>query len=122
MSISILVADSLHINKRNFTSFFQFVEKIKPKTIHFEDSHKDWLALYGVYDKKLDKLYEKIDILSKLDSDDLFNFKIHDIKLFPICRSEIMTLVGTLPLWYDNPYPESQIEIFNKLFANNKTQ
>ncbi|MGF6148701.1 Capsule polysaccharide biosynthesis protein [Kingella potus] len=120
MSISILVADSFHINKRNFASFFKFIEKAKPKTIHFEDSHKDWLSLYGVYDKKLDKLYDKIDILSKLGYEDLFDFKIYDIKLFPVCRSEIMTLTGTLPLWYDNPCPESQIEIFDKLFINNK--
>ncbi|MDK4605577.1 capsule biosynthesis protein, partial [Kingella kingae] len=65
MSISILVADSLHINKKNFASFFKFVEQTKPK-IDFENTQKDWWTLYGNYESKLDKLYEKIDTLSKL--------------------------------------------------------
>ena len=43
MNLSILVADSLHINKKNFGSFFKFIEKIKAK-IYFEDSHKDWIS------------------------------------------------------------------------------
>ena len=78
MNLSILVADSLHINKKNFGSFFKFIEKIKAE-IYFEDSHKDWISLYGVYDQKLDKLYGKIEILSKLTEDELWKFKINDI-------------------------------------------
>ncbi|WP_107860629.1 capsular polysaccharide export protein, LipB/KpsS family [Neisseria weaveri] len=119
MNISILVADSLHINKKNFGSFFKFIEKNKVK-VHFEQSHKDWISLYGVYDSKLDKLIDKIEILSKLSSGDLQDFKINDINLFSICRAEILTLVSTLPSWYEKPYPKSNIGIFNKLLAENK--
>ena len=120
MTLSILVADSLHINKRNFKSFFKFIEKTKAK-IYIEDSHKDWIALYGVYDQKLDKLYDKIEILSKMRDKELWNFKINDIQLFPICRAEILSLVASEPSWYENPYPQTLNGIFLKLYKENRT-
>lgn len=120
MSLSILVADSLHINKKNFGSFFKFVDRTKPK-IHFENSHADWIALYGVYDGKLDKLFGKVDILSKLSFDELKSFKVHDINVFNVCRAEILTLVATEPEWYESSYPETREGIFGKLFKENKT-
>lgn len=120
MNLSILVADSLHINKKNFGSFFKFIEKIKAK-IYFEDSHKDWISLYGVYDQKLDKLYGKIEILSKLTEDELWKFKINDIQLFPICRAELLSLVAPQPIWYSTPYPRTSKDIFSKLYTENRT-
>ena len=120
MTLSILIADSLHINKRNFGSFFKFVEKVKAE-IYFEDSHKDWISLYGVYDQKLDKLYEKIEILSKLTEEELWKFKINSIQLFPICRAEILSLVSAQSIWYSASYPKTLKGIFSKLYIENRT-
>ncbi|OOF51656.1 capsular polysaccharide export protein, LipB/KpsS family [Rodentibacter trehalosifermentans] len=121
MNISILVADSLHINQRNFGSFFKFTERVKPTKLHFEDSHKDWIALYGVYDSKLAALYSKIEILSKCSKDELLAFKVNDIPLFSVCRAEVLTLAATHKIWYDNPYPTNTKDIFEKLHTHNHT-
>ncbi|MDK4574071.1 capsule biosynthesis protein [Kingella kingae] len=120
MSISILVADSLHINKKNFASFFKFVEQTKPK-IDFENTQKDWWTLYGNYESKLDKLYEKIDTLSKLPIDALYKFSMHDISLFLVCRAELLSLVAVLSDWYDEAYPTDSYSLFLKLYEKNRT-
>lgn len=121
MSLSFLIADSLHINERNFTSFIKFIKQNKFK-IHFEDSQKEWIALYGIYDKKLDVLYDKIELLSKLSENELFKFSVYDINLFFICRAEIMSLVSTKQEWYDCQYPSSMHAMFSKLFKTNRAE
>ncbi|MCS4534530.1 capsular biosynthesis protein [Neisseria montereyensis] len=119
MSLSILIPDSLHINKKNFTSFHTFIEQQKIK-VHIEDSHKDWIALYGVYNNKIDILEDKVEFLSKLTKNDLFNFKVNEINIFYICRAELLSLVSVQPIWYENSYPDSTEKIFYKLFENNR--
>ncbi|WP_273383262.1 capsule biosynthesis protein [Actinobacillus porcinus] len=119
MKLSLLIADSLHINKRNFSSFFSFIEQNKIKT-HFESSHKDWISLYGVYDTKLDILSSKIDFLSELDKNRLFEFTINSINIFSIARAEILTLISVQEEWFDHQYPTSLSDIFDKLYKFNR--
>ena len=119
MKLSFLIADSLHINKRNFSSFFSFIEQNKIKT-HFESSHKDWISLYGVYDTKLDILSSKIDFLSELDKNRLFEFTINSINIFSIARAEILTLISVQEEWFDHQYPTSLSDIFDKLYKFNR--
>ena len=121
MSISILVPDSLHINKRNFSSFFSWIEKNKIN-IHFENNNKDWISLYGVYDSKLDILYEKIDLLTKIEEEELFAFCVYDLNIFNICRAELLSLVATRPEWYNEDYPNNLREIYKKLYTNNRSE
>ncbi|MDK4679268.1 capsule biosynthesis protein [Kingella negevensis] len=121
MALSILVADSLHINQRNFGSFFTFVEQQKA-TVHFEDSHKDWIALYGVYDSKLPLLSEKIEVLSHLNQAELFEFKIHEINLFETSRAELLAYVSVKDTWYNEAYPTTLAGVFEKLYKRNRTE
>lgn len=120
MKISILVADSLHINKKNFASFFKYIEQTKPD-IEFENTHKDWWALYGNYESKSEILYEKIEILSQLSVEDLFEYKIHDISLFEVCRAELLSVVAIQESWFNQNYPSSLKSMFERLFELNRT-
>ncbi len=119
MALSFFIPDSLHINKRNFASFFKFIEENKIKT-HFESSHNDWIALYGNYESKQAELNDKIDVLSELKEQELFQFKIYDINLFHIARAELLSLLASQPEWYNEKYPETQELLFKKIYQQNR--
>lgn len=120
MSIAILVADSLHINQKNFSSFFKFIEQTKVY-IEFESTHKEWWSLYGNYESKLNVLYEKIDTLTQLTEEALFSFKINDISLFHVCRAELLSYLSVKPNWFDCSYPTNIESLFHKLYQEDRT-
>lgn len=119
MTVSILVADSLHINKKNFASFFKFIEQTKPKIV-FENTHKDWWSLFGNYESKQNILCEKIEILSKLPPETLFAYKMYDTSLFDVCRTELLAFVSVQEIWFNTAYPTNSRAIFDKLFEYNR--
>lgn len=116
---SILVPDDLHLNQRNFPSFHKFITKTG-SSVKFVKDRKDWVALYGDYESKASDLNEKARVLSCLPADILFNYNVKGVNLFKISRAEILSKVAIEPSWYDESYPESIKDIFNKLLINNK--
>ena len=118
MTYNILVPDSLHINIRNFPSFFKFVEKEKAN-ITFVSDRKDWIALYGDYSQKEDILKDKFDILASLTLSQLYDFKIKEVNLFFIARAEILSLVIKNTEWISDSIPSDQFKICQKLYDHN---
>ena len=117
--ISILVPDNLHINQKNFASFFKFVEK-SGASIRFEKTRSDWIGLYGNYETKLDVLIERYRALAHLTPDVLFCYTVKGVNLFKIARAEIMSRTSVTSDWYATPYPSSSRSIFDKLYDQNK--
>lgn len=120
VKLSILVADDLHVNERNFSSFFKFVQKSGAKT-HFATGRRDWIALYGNYESKLDVLNEKARVLARLPADTLYSYEIKGVNLFKAARAETLSFVAPRPEWCQNPFPTSQRELFNKLYAEDRS-
>lgn len=118
MTYNILVPDSLHINTRNFPSFFKFVEREKAN-VTFVSDRKDWIALYGDYSQKKGLLEDKIDVLATLPINQLYDFKIKEVNLFFIARAEILSLVIKNPEWISDSIPDDQFKIFQKLYDHN---
>ncbi|MCL1962191.1 MAG: hypothetical protein FWG56_10590 [Desulfovibrionaceae bacterium] len=118
-NLSILIPDNLHINKRNFPSFFDFTEREKAK-VHFETRRRDWIGLYGDYASKLPVLQEKIEVLNRLSPEDLMAYNVKGANLFKISRAEILAYVAVGAGWYDAAYPRTLVEIFQKLNSCNR--
>ncbi|MEG0223973.1 MAG: hypothetical protein RR720_09280 [Comamonas sp.] len=116
---NILVPDDLHINQRNFTSFFKFVEK-SGASVKFVKGRRDWISLFGNYEEKSHELNEFARILSHLDQETLFNYSIKGVNLFKISRAEILSKVIVGPSWFNEPLPLKSEEIFHKMLMLNK--
>ena len=118
-NLSILVPDSLHINKKSFASFFRVVEKHKIP-IHFVKERQDWIALYGNYMSKTGGLATKTTMLAALPADALFNFNIEGINVFKIARAEIMAFAIIGRHWHVNGYPATLRELFDQLYSTER--
>jgi len=116
---NLLVPDDLHVNQRNFASFFKFIEK-NSIPVKFVKDRRDWVALYGNYESKSQSLSERARVLSYLDSERLFNYTIKGVNLFKISRAEILSRVMTNSHWYDESMPLSRKDVFEKILLNNK--
>lgn len=117
--LSILIPDDLHINRKNFPSFFKFAEKVDA-SLHFEKSRRDWISLYGNHESKLDVLNEKSRVLLQLAPDALFSYSVKGVELFKVARAEILSFVAAEPEWYASAYPDSPRGVFDKLDACNR--
>ena len=118
--ISILIPDNLHINQKNFSSFFKFVAMSGAST-YFEKNRREWIAAYGNYDTKLDVLHERSRVLAHLTSDFLYEHSVKGVNLFKIARAEILSRSSVTADWYASPYPSSSRGIFDKLYKKNKS-
>lgn len=116
---SILVPDDLHINQRNFTSFFKFVEK-SGASVKFVKGRRDWISLFGNYETKSQELNEFARVLSHLDRETLFNYSVKGVNLFKISRAEILSKVIVGSSWFNEPLPSKSEEIFHKMLLLNK--
>lgn len=116
---SILIPDDLHINQRNFTSFFKFIEK-SGASVKFVKGRRDWISLFGNYETKSQELNEFARVLSHLDQETLFNYSIKGVNLFKISRAEILSKVIVGPSWFNEPLPSESEQVFKKMLLLNK--
>ena len=119
--MKIIIPDGIHIKEKNFKSLFDFIKEKKITKI-IVTKHDDIKSLYGNYNEKIIKdidedLYLKLNDLSK---EELFNYSNKDINLFEISKTEILSYVITLENWYSLPINNDSIEIYDKLWKENK--
>lgn len=119
MTYNVLVPDSLHINTRNFPSFFKFVEREKVQ-VTFVSDRKDWVALYGDYSIKLDVLNDKIKKLNTLSMEQLFEMKVREVNLFFVARAEILSLIIKNDEWVSEAISKDRLAIFQKMYTYNR--
>lgn len=116
--VKILIPDGLHINKKNFASFFDFMES-ESVECHFESSRDHMITRFGDY--RFDSsIRRKSECLEKFSFEDLKQEKVHGIRLFEVCRAEFLSYVAVHPEWYDSYYPESVGDLFELSYRRNK--
>ncbi|WP_084455324.1 capsular polysaccharide export protein, LipB/KpsS family [Comamonas composti] len=116
---SILIPDDLHINQRNFPSFYKFIEK-SGSSVRFIKERRDWITLYGNYESKSADLNERTRVLSHLSPDILFKYSIRGVNLFKVSRAEALSRVACQEEWYSSSYPQTRQDIFLKILEENK--
>jgi hypothetical protein len=117
---NILVPDDLHINQKNFPSFFKFINR-SASTVKIIKDRRDWITLYGNYESKVPELNEKARVLACLPEEALFNYKVRGVNIFMISRAEILSRVASEKEWHEVICPESLREVFDKLLKKNKS-
>ncbi|MCR9214307.1 MAG: capsular biosynthesis protein [Proteobacteria bacterium] len=113
----ILIPDNLHINKRNFASFFSFVESIDAD-LHIVPDKKDLVTAFGHYEDQ--PHLKKYGLFREYRISTLIGLTNHGINLFDVARAEILTRLIVNPEWYDNPIPQCRTEFFEKVYYNNR--
>lgn len=107
-----LIADPVHINKRNFGSLYDFLEDSKSTVILNED-RADWLSLFGDYCTKQDSLREEFEFLQSLSASALFSLSVLEVNIFKSARAEILSLLITRETFNKHPLPTSHKELFD---------
>lgn len=116
--LNILLADDLHINAKNFASFYKFMEK-QGATVKNINTRRAWITVYGHYEP-MASVRERARLLAKLVSDELYNYQVKGVNLFNVARAEVMTRVVAQPEWHGAHYPHTSRGIFDQLMEQNK--
>ncbi len=116
-AIRILIPDNLHINKKNFPSFFKFAESADAE-LHFVPEGRDLVTAFGHYEGL--PHIKKYGLFNEYRVSSLIGLTNHGINLFDVARAEILTRLIVNPEWYDNPIPQTRIEFFEKVYYNNR--
>lgn len=110
--------DSLHINQKNFPSFFQFMEKENIE-LTFHQKRKKLVTAYGDY-KHVQPIQNLANLLASKSKKELLALKIHGVNLFDCCRAELLSFLMPLPVWHNCPFPASREKVFEKAYDNNR--
>jgi hypothetical protein len=109
------IADPLHINKRNFGSFYEYLEEAKANAI-FNEERQDWLSLFGDYSEHQQFLIEEYAHLRSLTQDELFELSVLEVNIFKVSRAEILSLLITKEKFSNKPLPTSHRALFDYIF------
>lgn len=118
MSRTFLLADDIHIKKRNFASLFTFCE---PRGISFVHDKGTTLSknLYGNY---TDIIIEEKIIIESIPEEDLYNYKHRDINVFNVARAEMLSYLVSFENWQNGHFGLNSIDVFNKALRENKNE
>lgn len=116
---SILFAENLNFHEKNFASLFHYIkgEKI---THAFMQPDKAMLSAFGNYYVFSAKLLQYKYSLDDLSTTELLNFKKQNIKIFDICKSELLSYLMPQYNWRNHAIPNDNTFIINKAFVENK--
>jgi Capsule polysaccharide biosynthesis protein len=116
--LNILLADDLHINVKNFASFYKFMEK-QGATVKNINTRRAWITVYGHYEP-MASVRERARLLAKLGADELYNYQVKGVNLFNVARAEVMARVVAQPEWHGAQYPHTSRGMFDQLMEQNK--
>jgi hypothetical protein len=118
--LNILLADDLHINVKNFSSFHKFIEKhgVIVKNIN---TRRAWITAYGNYENLKGVLGKRASLLSKLSVEEIYIYEVQGVNLFKVARAEVMARVVAQPEWHGSDYPQTTRGIFECLIEQNKS-
>lgn len=114
----VLIADPLHVHKRNFASLFEYFRQADCETI-LCDLPKDLLTAFGHYAKH-SEVMAFAGALRPLSADQLFLTRAGGTTLFSIARLELMSRMAAEPEWVElDSYGPNDRALFNRLFERN---
>lgn len=126
----IALADSFHLHNRSFPSLFKALEKMKATVITLLEKGSDGYSLIqctGNYDD-LDActtpmtaraITSQATVMSRYTADELYQAEVINLRLWPLCRSEMLAYLLTLDNWQQDVMPKDDRAIFDKAFAEN---
>ena len=109
------IADPLHINKKNFGSFYEYLEESKANAI-FNEERQDWLSLFGDYSEHQELLIEEYSHLRSLSQSELFELSVLEVNIFKVSRAEMLSLLITKESFSSKSLPSSCRELFDYIF------
>lgn len=112
------VPDKLHINERNFSSFFKVIREHKIELI-FHDKRSDLIANYGKY-LHVRPISQLAELLQGKSEEELLSMTVNGVNLFDCCRAELLSYLMTMPDWYNVAMPETRDLLFKKAFELNQ--
>jgi hypothetical protein len=118
--MKIALCDAFHINKRNFTSLFTYLEKKKnlaepPFLIPANSPNMDLVKAVGVYDREDPRLKPYLQKLEEMEPKDLFSIELHNVSVFDVAASEVMARCLPNAHWHEQPIRNEPEIIFAKL-------
>ena len=126
-----VLADGFHINRRNFSSLFDFFNLSQANYQFILEKNSPLYQLieaYGKYEwiieedniEIFDSLLLFYKIFSYLDKEDLFSYSLHQINLFEVAKLEILSLLITRDNWCENDIKPDNYFIFDKAYAEDR--
>ena len=88
--------DSLHINKKNFSSVLDFIKEKKIE-YHQYSTFNHLVARYGDYEDCPVEFLDEVIWLKKIDRQSLLDIEIEGINLFQVARLELMSYLTADP-------------------------
>jgi hypothetical protein len=126
----IALADQHHLHERNFPSLFSFMKKqnITPSVLiaNGSDTHKLILASgnYNHIDETISPFLARSILNESLvyrqkSENELYALSIFNIRVWPICRSELLSFLLTKSNWQKDVFKKDDRLIFNKAYQEN---
>jgi hypothetical protein len=126
----IAIADSFHLHSRNFPSLFDALENMKAEVVTLLEPGSEGYGLIqctGKYDNVEEHttplvaraINSQSSVMSYASADQLYQSEVANIRLWPLCRSEMLAYLLTLDNWQQDVILKDDREIFNKAFTEN---
>ncbi|MEM7317851.1 MAG: hypothetical protein AAF408_02395 [Pseudomonadota bacterium] len=127
----IALADSFHIHDRNFPSFFNFLERDEHEVSVLLERGTDGFELItctGDYSNIEDKVSPVLARalrswaaeFAAMEADALYDAKIGHLRIWPLCRSELLAFLLTRNNWQTEVWRKDDREIFDKAYAEDR--
>jgi hypothetical protein len=118
--MKIALCDAFHVNKRNFTSLFSYLEKKKnlPEPqylIPASSPNMDLVKAVGVYDREDPRLKPYFQKLEEMEPKELFSIELHNVPVFDVAVSEVLARCLPNAYWHESPVRNEPEVIFAKL-------
>ncbi|MGD9685931.1 MAG: hypothetical protein AB7U43_03050 [Desulfobacter sp.] len=116
---TILFADKVHLNEKNFESFLATLKE-KKLTIESPDFPKSWITCFGDYAEAPDglavKLVPFIDEAQQMLTSAVASYQYLEVDVFTVCRAEILTLALAQPYWAERVLPTGEQTLLQALW------
>lgn len=127
----IALSDSLHLHAKNFPSFFKYLDSAKITPTVFLEAGSDGYALitatghYAEIEGKVSPLIARYiqnqaQVFEAQDADTLYSAEVAHLRLWPLCRSEMLAYLLTLDNWQAEVTLKGDRAIFDKAWAENR--
>jgi len=108
---TLLLADGVHINPRNFGSLLSFVSARNVDIVR-DKKTKLPIDAFGQYAPYQDVIDGQIQSLAPYDAKALYGFEYRGINVFSVCRAETLSLLITTPAWMNEALPDNSRSLF----------
>ena len=126
----IAICDTLHIHKRNFKSFFEFMEEkgIKPSILlDKDDDGYNLIPCTGNYNEIEQHvspfvalaIRDHAKVIANKTIDELYDSEMLELKLWPLCRSELLSYLLSKDEWQQEVTLKDDRLLFEEIFKKN---